>query len=1436
MTKTEVLGQIVRKVPKLRDKLTLDRIYFSRAENHAVFSFLAADLIGQEDFRLIKAVLFGCFPQMRVSVRVASPALGEAFLADPAPYQEPVLDFLCRRYPNANAWRKWLRLGAKNGHIELETPDAFSAGFLSRVEVKRDLAQAIQDIFRVETEVLVSVRGDAEALITREREQRAAEEELISRPVSEPPKQEKKPSVQIRGREIATEPVPIADVTQESGRVTIRGRVLNVETRESKDGSMLILNFAVTDLTSSIRCVAFLRYRAGGRRGAPREDEAPIAPEEKEEAQNIAAQIKPGAGVLVRGQAKYDNFHKEVTVSADDISHAELPVRQDDAEEKRVELHLHTNMSTMDAVSSVSALMARAAKWGHQAIAVTDHGVVQSYPEAFGAAKKNGIKLIPGVEAYLTDDEDVVEDPDDTDVDEPIIVLDFETTGLNTRKDRMIEFGGVKLSHGQVVDSLDILVNPGFPLPPKITELTHITDQMLSGQPTAEEALPQIMKFIGDCPIAAHNARFDCAILANELKRVGQSWAGPKLDTLAMARKLYPEMKSHKLGAVCKKLGVSLKDAHRAVNDAAATAHCLARMLDEAKGKGCRTLADLNEISHACTLGSSTHIVLLAATQKGVENINHIVSESHLNYFKRRPLVPRAILQKYREGLIVGSACIEGELMQAVMAGESDDRLKKLARFYDYLEIQPVGNNAFAVREGLAEDEETLRDWNRKVVWLGEKLGIPVCATGDVHFLDPEDAVFRAIIQNAQGFKDCDEQPPLYLKTTTEMLEEFSYLGKEKAREVVVVNPNRIADKVEKLFWHIPHPEGKETFSPFWEEAAHDIETMSWQTAHEMYGDELPEIIDKRLKKELNSIIGYGYATLYSIANKLVQKSLRDGYLVGSRGSVGSSFVACMSGITEVNALPPHYRCAKCRKGYFDIPRGYTVGVDLPDKNCPVCGEPLVKEGFDIPFEVFLGFKGDKVPDIDLNFSGEYQPRAHAYIEELFGKGSVYRAGTIGTLAEKTAYGYVLKYLEERDKTVSEAEKDRLAAGCVGVKRTTGQHPGGIVVLPKNYDICQFTAVQHPADDLECGITTTHFDFNSMHDVLVKLDCLGHDDPTMMHMLGELTGVDFRTIPLDDKKVMSLFSSPEALGVTPEEIDCTTGTLGVPEFGTPFVRGMLDETHPTTMEELIRISGLSHGTDVWLGNAHDLILNGTARLRDCICTRDDIMNALIGYGVESKMAFTTMESVRKGKGLKPEMEEAMVSHQVPPWFIDSCKKIKYMFPKGHAVAYVTMALRVAWYKVYYPQAYYSAYFTIRGDGFDACTMVLPMDQLNARIKEFKRLDQEKKLSAKEQTEITAMEMVREMMARGYHFLPADLYKSDAVRFLPEGDKDLRVPFSSLGGLGEAAAQGLVEARSVPFVSVEDLKNRARVSSAVIELLRGQGCLNALSETSQVSLF
>ena len=1139
--------------------------------------------------------------------------------------------------------------------------------------------------------------------------------------------------------------------------------------------------------------------------------------------------------IKVKGECLYDNFAHELSISVRDVVPMEKSVRTDTAPEKRVELHMHTQMSNMDALGDVGALIKRAAQWGHPAVAVTDHGVLQAFPAAFGAAKKNNIKLLPGVEAYLTDEAQIVQDADERPLTQAMVVLDFETTGLDTRNDRVIEIGAVKLENGIVVDSYGTLVDPGVPLKPKITEITHITDMMLRDQPKAEEAIPKLMAFIGDCTIAAHNASFDCAVLKSELRRLGREFHNPQLDTLTFSRKLYPHLKSHKLKNVCKSLGVSLKDAHRAVNDAAATAQCLAKMLEAAQEKGVTRLAELNSAITGGAIGESYHIILLAANQKGMENLNRMVSTGHLEYFRRRPHLPRKILQKYREGIIVGSACEAGELFRAVLAGESMDKLRKMARFYDYLEIQPIGNNAFLLREGRVPDEEALRELNRTIVKLGEDLGLPVVATGDVHFLEPHDAVCRAILQAGQGFDDCDNQPPLYFKTTDEMLEEFSYLGPDKCYEVVISNPKKIADRVDDGIRLFPkHPNNEVTFQPFWPDAEENIRSLTYATARDYYGEDLPDLVQKRLDKELGSILGYGFGTLYNIAQKLVKKSLDDGYLVGSRGSVGSSFVATMTGITEVNPLPPHYRCTHCHRGFFDVDKEkYKVGVDLPDKDCPLCGQKLVKDGFDIPFEVFLGFKGDKVPDIDLNFSGEYQHKAHLYVEELFGKGFVYRAGTIGTLADKTAYGYVSKYLEERGIQAGNAEKDRLVQGCVGVKRTTGQHPAGMVIVPKEYNIYQFTAIQHPADDAESGTITTHYDFNSMHDVLVKVDVLGHDDPTMIHFLGEITGVDFRDIPLDDPDVMSLFSSPKALGVTEEDINCTTGTFGVPEFGTSFVRGMLDETKPSTMEELIRISGLSHGTDVWLGNAQEIIRSGTAPLSQCICTRDDIMNYLISMGVDSKISFDTMESVRKGKGLKPEMESAMREARVPEWFIDSCKKIKYMFPKGHAVAYVTMALRIAWFKVHIPLAYYAAYFTVRGDGFDAARMLLKPETLKQMIKEMK--SQEQQLTAKEKNEITAMEIVIEMQMRGFEFLPADLYKSTVSQFVIEDGK-LRVPFTSLGGLGEAAAQNIVKERETPFLSIEDLKNRAKLSSSVVELLRGHGCLTGLQETSQVSFF
>ena len=1443
MSYEELISRIEGAAPEMKGKLTIDRVIYKRGSRHAYFYLLSDAVAGDREYLAVQKILKAAFPGVRLSLRIASPSLKEDFLADPDKYAHVINNILLRQHPAISAWEYDMRYKAEDGRIVLELPDDFSMQYLKERGLTDKINRAIQDIFCVETEVLCRVAGLREKTQERlERERRAEEAALELRREAarkrEEEAQRRKEQAEERkrrivyGRQIAEKPVAISELTNDSGTVAFQGKRLDLETKEISQGEMLLVSFNVTDYTGTIKCKMFLRYRPRFRQEEA-EEQPPISEEQRKAVQDVVDALKKCDGVTVKGECRYDNFAHECTVMVQAVNRFDLPKRVDNAPEKRIELHLHTQMSSMDAVASATALIERAASWGHPAVAVTDHGVVQAYPEAFGAAKKFGIKLIPGVEGYLTDEDQIVrcEAEDTRPLSTPIVVLDFETTGLDTRNDRIIEIGAVKLVDGHVTEDLSVLVNPEQALKPKITEITGITDQMLRDQPVITEALPRLLDFIGDCPIAAHNADFDYNILQSELRRQGIQREWTVIDTLTFARKLYPDMKSHRLGVLCKRLGVSLKNAHRAVHDATATAHCLHQMLDEMAKKGVAGLDGVNDAVSGYTLGSSFHICLLAASQEGLTNINHLVSDGHLKYFKRRPHMPRANIQKHREGILVGSACEAGELFRAVLEGADEKKLSRIARFYDYLEIQPIGNNAFLIREGRVKDEEELRELNRVIVRLGEKLGIPVVATGDVHFLDPQDSVFRAILQDGLGYDDCDEQPPLYLKTTEEMLEEFSYLGPEKAHEVVIDNPRKIMEKIGEISLFPKHPEGKTTFSPVWDYAPDDIKRMVAETSREMYGDELPEVVQKRLDKELSSIIGYGYATLYDIASKLVKKSNGDGYLVGSRGSVGSSLVATMCGITEVNALPAHYRCKHCRKAWFDVPEGYTMGVDLPNKDCPLCGKPLTKDGYDIPFEVFLGFKGDKVPDIDLNFSGEYQGHAMAYVEELFGAGYVFRAGTIGTLADKTAYGFVMKYLEKRGMVATEAEKDRLVAGCVGVKRTTGQHPGGMVVLPKQYNICQFTAVQHPADDENSSIITTHYDFGSMHDILVKLDILGHDDPTMMHMLERITGVNYKEIPLDDPDVMSLFQSPRALGVTPEDIDCSTGTLGIPEFGTAFVRGMLDDTKPATMEELIRISGLSHGTDVWLGNAKDLITSGTATLKECICCRDDIMNYLISKGVDSKMSFDTMESVRKGRGLKPEMEAAMAKANVPQWFVDSCKKIKYMFPKGHAVAYVTMALRVAWFKVHMPLAYYAAFFTIRATGFDAATMLTTPEAVRARIKE---LDALEKATAKDKDTQNALEMVLEYYMRGFRFLPADLYKSDVKDFVME-DGALRVPFTAIGGLGEAAAQGIVDARSQPFLSVEDLKNRGKVSSAVIELLRDAGALDGLKDTNQVSM-
>ena len=1475
MSYEDMLGQIYAELPHLRGQLESPDVVYVRQQGKAYITFRSATLVEEQSFLKMESILRRIFPQYPLALRVVSPGLKDDFLANIAEYKQVLTDFLKRNYPASISWMDQIDWRCEGGRITLTFPDAFSLAYMGKQNISGRLAQAVKDIFSADVTVELTMAGDQEAKLQALREEREREaaaaitaKELQERygydPAAAPAeKKERKPAAPrekkeaseapkpkkdapllpqmtnhaigraIMGRSIADRPVEMKELASDSGLVVVQGDIFKVETKELKGGEMLLLTFAVTDYTSSILCKVFMRYRRNRFQARDGEEAPPITEEERRAVMERVDQIKVGMNVKLRGECMYDNFARELSISVRDMVPMERVEREDTAEEKRVELHMHTNMSNMDAMTPAGDLIKRAIKWGHPAVAITDHGVVQAFPAAFNAVRGKDIKLIPGCEGYLIDEVTIVDNATDLPLDGPIVVLDFESTGLNTKKARVIEIGAVKLEGGTISDSLSLMVNPQEIIPQAVVELTGITQAMVADKETAETAIPKLMAFIGDCPIAAHNASYDVSLLQAELKRLNlPAFEGPVVDTLSFSRKLYPQMNSHKLKSVCKHLGVSLKNAHRAVHDAMATAQCLTLMYKEAQERGLNTLRELNSVKGGA-IGENYHIILLVKTQDGLVNLNRLVSIGHLDYFRRRPHMPRRMIQKYREGIIVGSACEAGELFQAVVKGAPWDKLKRIARFYDYLEIQPVGNNAFMVRNGTVENDEGLRDLNRTIVKLGAELGIPVVATGDVHFLDPHNAINRAIIQAGMGYDDCDLQPPLYFKTTNEMLEEFAYLGKEKAYEVVVTNPRKIAEQVDKLQLFPKHPKGEDTFQPLWEDAADNIQSMTWGTAKELYGEELPEIVVKRIEKELKSIIGYGFATLYNIAQKLVKKSNDDGYLVGSRGSVGSSLVARMCGITEVNALPPHYRCVHCHKGFFDVDKSkYQVGVDLPDKDCPICGKPLTKDGFDIPFEVFLGFEGDKVPDIDLNFSGEYQNRAHHYVEELFGHDHVFRAGTISGLADKTAYGYVARYLEERGIQTGNTEKDRLVAGCVGVKRTTGQHPGGMVVVPKEYEIYQFTAVNHPADDLESDFTTTHFDFNSMHDILVKLDCLGHDDPTVIHMLEELTGIPPTEVPLDCPKVRSLFQSPEALGVTSEQIDCSTGTYGIPEFGTGFVRGMLDDTKPSTMEELIRISGLSHGTDVWLGNAQDLIRSGTAVLRECVCCRDDIMNYLIDKGVQPKLAFTTMESVRKGKGLKPEMEKAMIDNQVPQWFIDSCKKIKYMFPKGHAVAYVMSALRIAWFKVHHPQAYYCAYFTVRGDGFDAATMLIDPDTCRKRIREIKTSDN---ATAKDKEAQTSLELVLEMNCRGIHFLPVDLYKSDVRKFIIE-DGNLRCPFTSLGGLGESAAEAIVRERDKPFLSIEDLKERAKVSAAVIELLRQHGTLEGLSETSQVSMF
>ena len=1242
----------------------------------------------------------------------------------------------------------------------------------------------------------------------------------------------------IYGRDFEDEPIPLENIVQEMGEVIIRCQVMDVEAREIRNEKTILI-FPVTDFTDSITVKMFLR---------------------NEQVPEIKEHVKKGAFLKIKGVTSIDRFDGELTIGS--ISGIKKisdfrSSRVDTSPQKRVELHCHTKMSDMDGVTEAKALVKRAYEWGHPAIAITDHGVVQAFPEAnhcFDAwggcvPKDSDFKVLYGMEAYLVDDlKGMVTNPKKQSLDGRFVVFDIETTGFSPLTCKIIEIGAVLVENGKITDRFSTFVNPQVPIPFRIEQLTSINDSMVMNARPIEEILPEFLKFCEGATMVAHNADFDMSFIIENCNRMGIPNDFTYVDTVGMARFLLPALNRFKLDTVAKAVGVSLDHHHRAVDDA----ECTARIFEKFVGM-CRErdITDVDKLNEQGKVSPDTikklptyHAVIFMRNETGRINLYKLVSQSHIKYFNHRPRVPKSVFEAHREGLLIGSACEAGELYQALLRNAPEQEIARLVSFYDYLEIQPLGNNMFMVEDeknDTIHSKEDLIEINKKIVKLGEQFNKPVVATCDVHFMDPQDEIYRRIIMAGSGFKDADNQAPLYLRTTEEMLEEFSYLGSEKAEEVVITNTVKIADMIEKM-----SPIHPDKYPPVIENSDQDLKDMCFQKAHEMYGEVLPKIVEDRLDKELNSIISNGYAVMYIIAQKLVWKSNADGYLVGSRGSVGSSLAATMSGITEVNPLPPHYLCPnpECKYSDFDSPEikafSGMAGCDMPDRICPKCGTRMTKQGFDIPFETFLGFKGDKEPDIDLNFSGEYQSNVHRYTEELFGKANVFKAGTVSGIQDKTAYGYVKKYLDERGRTVNHAEENRLTLGCTGVKRTTGQHPGGMVVVPDTYEIYDFCPIQHPADDVAGGLLTTHFEFKYLHDTLLKLDELGHDMPTFYKYFEEYTGIPVDSIPMNDPKVYSLLTSPEELGVTPEQIDSQTGTFGIPEMGTNFVRGMLVEARPKNFSELIQISGLSHGTDVWTGNADELIRSGTCTIAEVIGCRDSIMLYLLRKGLEPKMAFDIMEAVRKGKvakgGFAPGWEEAMREHDVPDWYIESCRKIKYMFPKAHAVAYLMSAIRLMWFKLYHPQAFYAVYFTVRGDDIDYEAAVGGAAVARAHMNEVKRRLKEEK-NAKDEDVLVSLQLVNEMLVRGYEFLPIELGKSRGSKYVVEDGK-VRLPFCSLKGLGGAAADALenVTIHGEEYLSIEELQQASGVGSSIIDRLRQVGALGELPESSQVSFF
>jgi len=1348
-----------------------------------------------KDFVLTGANLYDFYENVREYTCFRKPALLKVLTGSTAEYVDGVLTILIR-FGSDEILNKENAKDFIESYISKSFGIKVSVEFDIKVKEEEKLLEEIEETRKqIATEIPTVVV----------QEEPPKKKEVITKVETE----EEKDENIIIGRDFSGEVTALSDITEYSGRVIVAGKIVGTETRETRSGNH-ILSVYITDDTSSITCKCFVK---------------------PDKIKEVEGALKSAKAVTVKGDTVYDQYEHEVTVKINNMKLKEVKERSDNSEIKRVELHAHTVMSAMDSVAKTDELIKTAAKWGHKAIAITDHGVVQAYPDAFDAGKKNEIKVIYGMEGYLMGDESkIVYNEKTMPLDGDFVVFDIETTGLKARFHELIEIAGVKVSGGKIVERFSEFVKPEAEILPHITELTRITNEMVSGADCAENVLKRFVEFAKGCVLVAHNANFDVGFLKRYAEKFGIPFDFCYVDTLGLSRKLVTNIKRHRLDRVAKALGIPFEGHHRAINDAEVTAKIFNVFADSLKRKGIGDICGINDELVDETIKQYTdlyHVILLVKDMTGLKNLYKLVSTSHLDNFYRKPRISKEVLQAHREGLIIGSACEAGELYNAVMSGKTQSEIEDIANFYDYLEIQPLRNNEFMVRDNTVSSFDDLKEVNKEIVALGDKLLKPVVATCDVHFVNPEDAIFREVLMVSQEYEDAEFQPPLFLRTTEEMLAEFKYLGSKKAFEVVVENTNKIADMVEDI-----RPIPKDTYPPEMPGATEDIQRMSDERAHEIYGDVLPDIVKQRMEKELVPIIKYGFSVMYMIAQKLVTKSLSDGYLVGSRGSVGSSFIAYLIGITEINSLPPHYICPVCKNVEFITDGSVSCGADLDDKDCPACGHKYKKEGYDIPFETFLGFDGDKEPDIDLNFSGEYQSVAHKYTEELFGVGHVYRAGTIGTLAEKTAFGYLKKYAEFKGKSLNKAEEMRLAQGIVGVKRTTGQHPGGVMIVPKANEIYEFSPIQHPANDNETDIITTHFDYHSISGKLLKLDILGHDDPTMIRMLEDLTGLDAKTIPIDDKPTMSLFTTTEALGVTPEDLGTTVGTFAVPEFGTRFVQQMLIETKPTTFGELIRISGLSHGTDVWTNNAQELVRDGVATLPEVICTRDDIMLYLLLHNLPPLESFKIMEKVRKGKGLSPEDEALMRENNVPEWYISSCKKIKYMFPKAHAAAYVTMGFRIAYFKVHYPIAFYIAYYTVRATEFDADLMLRGRERVGAAMAELNSLPNP---TQKEKNLVTILEIVNEMYARGIKLLPVDLYKSHATRFVEE-DGAIRPPLNAINGVSDAVGQAIVEARADggPFISSEDLMRRAKIGKSIIDKLKEYDVLAEIPDTNQIT--